>query len=164
MGHAVGKPQLFVDLDGVVAAFDEHVESLFGFRPGDPKVSDAEMWAYIETEPTFWLDIPVKWGAEALFEVVKPHNPIFLTGVPLGVNGERAHAQKPAWVKRHFGDWPVITTKSRLKQTHMKAPGDILVDDRWRVLKKWKEAGGVAVHYRDAYQAIADLKKALGIE
>lgn len=156
-------PNIAIDIDGVVGDFDAHVFNLFGFRPDDPGVSDAEMWNFIETEPTFWLDIPVKWGAHELFELARPHNPFFLTGVPRGINGDRAHAQKPEWVKRHFGDWPVITTKSRLKHTHMKAPGDILVDDRWWVLKQWKKAGGVAVHYRDAYQAMDDLRAALGI-
>lgn len=153
-------PNIALDIDGVFGDFDAHVYSLFGFRPNE--VTDQELWSAIETEETFWLDIPVKWGAVELFELAKPYNPFFLTGVPMGINGERAHEQKPLWVKRHFGDYEVITTKSRLKQTHMKAPGDILVDDRWHVLKKWKNAGGVAVHYRDAYQAMADLKVALG--
>src|SRR5574343_595777 len=162
MSNSAKKPQVFFDIDGVFGAFDEHVQALFGFRPNDPDISDATMWEYIETEPTFWLDIPLKWGAEELFAVAQPYNPIFLSGVPRGINGDRAHEQKPQWVKRHFGDYGVITTKSRLKHTHMTGPGDILVDDRHWVLKEWKKAGGKAVYYRDAKQAIADLKKALG--
>lgn len=159
---ANAKPHVFFDIDGVMGAFDEHVQDLFGFRPNDPAITDDEMWEYIETEPNFWLTIPLKWGAEDLFAVAKSLNPTFLTGVPRGVNGERAHEQKPLWVKKHFGDYDVITTKSRKKHTHMKAPGDILVDDRHWVVKAWKNAGGHGIIYHTAEQAIRDLKKALG--
>lgn len=170
--HVKVVPDVAVDIDGVVGDFDQHYFNLFGAYPKDE--TDPVMWGNIETEPTFWFDIPLKFGAMELFEIVKPYNPFFLTGVPNGINGERAHEQKPEWVKKHFGaQYPVVTTRSRIKQTHMRKPGDILVDDRWHILKKWKAyrgpnddwtEGGVAVHYRDAYQAMSDMKRALGLE
>lgn len=154
--------QLFLDLDGVIADFDQHCINLFGHDPRKGGISDSVFWDMVETVEDFWETIPVKFGAEDLMEVAAPYKPIFLTGVPLGVNGERAHAQKPVWVQKHIGDYQVITTMSRLKPTFMKNPGDILVDDRYRMIKKWEEAGGRGVIYKNPHESVEKLKKLLG--
>ena len=57
----------------------------------------------------------------------------------------------------------MITCFSRDKARHLKAPGDILVDDRNDTIRRWEKAGGYGIWYRDAEQTVRDLRQALRI-
>lgn len=154
--------KLFLDLDGVFADFDAHVHALFGFQPRS--VPDDVLWARVEETPDFWLDMPVKHGAHDLWAVAAPHNPSFLTGCP-ATGFERASAHKKQWVATHFSpSADVITCRSRDKQKHMTAPGDVLLDDFVANIKRWEKAGGRPIYYRNPHQALAALKEVLGHE
>jgi hypothetical protein len=137
---------LFVDVDGVFNDFDRHCEELFGNHPS--KIPDQELWRLVnEDAERFWTEGPLMEGAVELWEVVREYNPTFLTGCPKSGFDEAA-VHKRVWLRRHFGDTPVITCLSKEKQLHMKAPGDVLLDDMPRNLKRWEAARGVAIRYR----------------
>ena len=149
---------LFLDLDGVFADFDAAVERMFG-KPVDA-VPRREMWARIFRTRGFWSDLAMIPGAEALWEHVKHHDPVFLTGV---LKGDRScEPSKVAWVKRHFGTDRVICCFSRDKPRYGK-PGDILVDDRAAAIEAWNGMGGHGVHHRSVPETIERLR-ALGIQ
>jgi 5'-nucleotidase len=148
------RPHLFVDSDGVFADFDRHVFNEFGRWPNE--LGDALMWSLVQKTPGFWGDMPLKAGAHELWEFVKPFAPTVLTGCPR-TNYELADRAKREWWKRHFDHEQVITCFSRDKPLHMRSPGDILVDDMAKNVKKWEKAGGVAVLHRDAGSSIERL-------
>ena len=152
------KLHLFLDVDGVMADFDAHVAARFGSGPRE--LGDERLWRMVADRSDFWTDIPLKAGALELWEVAKDHDPIFLTGCPRS-DFDRAAAHKRAWLEAHFGDVPVITCLSRDKAAHIKAPGDILVDDFIANVKRWEKAGGRAIWYRNPAQGLRDLKRAL---
>lgn len=149
---------LFGDSDGVYADFDGHIKELFGRWPWE--MSDEEMWQKAAAHPEFWSHMPIKEGAEELWEFMKPHNPIILTGCPKS-DYERAEKHKKEWWKKHFDHDQVITCLSRDKAKHMHAPGDVLVDDMIKNIKRWEKAGGRGVLFKNARDAIDQLK-ALG--
>lgn len=151
--------KVFVDCDGVLAAFSQHVLDRLGVRPG--LITDDEMWELIAAIPDFWPTIPVKYGAHDLMNFLKPYSPIVLTGCPKN-HYEAAAAHKVEWVARHFGDVPVITCLSRNKPLYMHAAGDILIDDFSTNIRRWVNAGGVGVHYRRHLQGLTDFKIAVG--
>jgi hypothetical protein len=156
---------VFLDCDGVLGNFDAHCVALFGKTPTE--LGDVELWRLVQEDSAkFWLEMPVMAGAYELMEVAKPHNVTVLTGCPYDVNDRdricgHAERHKAEWIAAKFGDVPVITCFSKHKPLHMKAPRDILVDDFIANVKKWQKAGGRTVWYRDAEQAIADLKRKL---
>lgn len=155
----VKPPKVFCDNDGVLADFQMHLFELFGIHPGS--VPDDDMWAMVLATPDFWPTIPVKYGAHDLWALLKPHNPVVLTGCPKN-HYEVAAAQKVKWVKHHFGaDVEVITCLSRNKPRYMESPGDILIDDMRGNTRNWVKAGGVAVQYRTVRQAMTDFKVAI---
>jgi hypothetical protein len=142
---------IFLDSDGVLAAFDEHVYAQWGKTCRE--LGDAELWARVEDYPNFWLDMPVKDEAYDLFDLVLPFKPTILTGCP-ATGYDRAAAHKVEWYAKHFGskygyEIPVITCRSKDKALHMKAPGDVLVDDFFVNIKRWRAAGGKGVWYVD---------------
>lgn len=152
-------PHLFLDCDGVLAAFDEHVQALFGFLPNE--VPDDTLWREVNARDDFWLTIPVKDGAETLWKAATPFAPTILTGCPKS-DFDRAAAHKREWIARHFGAVPVITCRSKDKQTHMKAAGDVLVDDRIYIIKNWRKAGGRGILHLHTNRTVGDLLTAMG--
>ena len=152
------RSHLFLDVDGVLADFDAHAAALFGASPRE--LGDDRLWQLVEGLADFWTGIPLKAGAMDIWDVAKDQDPTFLTGCPR-TGYDRAAAHKREWLRRHFGDVPVITCFSRDKARHLKAPGDILVDDRIVNIKRWEKAGGRGIRYRDARQTVRDLREAL---
>lgn len=149
--------QVFTDNDGVLANFNRNVVNFFGKHPAD--WNNDEMWEAINQEPDFWHTVPLKDGATRLWAVLTPYNPIVITGCPKD-NFAMASAHKTIWIKKVFGeDVRVITCLAKDKQTHMTAPGDILIDDFKSNIKRWEKAGGRGVWYRNVDQAITDFQK-----
>jgi hypothetical protein len=136
-------PHLFLDLDGVLADFDGHVIRHTGLEPAATPPKD--LWRAIGAVRGFWEGIePFPYTAD-FWAIAKRWKPTIITGLPVSKT-EVARDAKLAWVARHLGeDVPVITCWSRDKPAHMKAPGDILVDDRPSNVNDWAAAGGRAL-------------------
>jgi hypothetical protein len=151
--------QIFLDSDGVLADFDRHVMEFSGGKTPRQLGNDA-LWELVNSISDFWLTMPLMPGANDLMEFSLPHNPIILTGCPR-TGYDVASTQKPIKLGRYFPGVPVITCLSKEKPLHMKAPGDILVDDMVHNVKRWRNAGGTAILYKSADQAISELRNAL---
>lgn len=148
-------PRLFLDMDGVLADFDQHYENLFGERPD--KTRDNVDWVAVRGTPNFYANIPPMADMPELWDFCRPYSPTVLTGVPKSVKG--AGGDKIGWVKKNLGPWvPVITCPSREKSRYAK-PGDILVDDWEKYKALWVKVGGVLVTHTSATSSIARLKE-----
>jgi hypothetical protein len=148
-------PQVFVDMDGVLADFDAHHEALFGVRPD--KVLDNVDWTRVRGVPGFYADIPPMKDMPELWDFVSrlSPRPIVLTGVPRSV--EEAPDNKRAWARRHLGETvEVRCCKSRKKSLHCK-PGDILIDDWDKYRHLWLAKGGHWITHTSAADTIAQL-------
>lgn len=139
------KRTVYLDLDGVMADFEQHYENLFSHRHNS--VGDGIMWKNIHSREDWWHTMPRMPTFEYLWDNIKQYNPIILTGCP-PQNYDRAVAGKIKWCLQHFGeDVPVITCRSKDKPLHMKNEGDILIDDLDKNCIKWNDAGGIAVKF-----------------
>lgn len=156
---------MFFDADGVVVNFNGHCETRFGAHPhhltfqqpgGKLLKGDAALWAHVETDDDFWLDMPFFDHAHELVDMGRAYNAQFLTGCP-AIGYDRASAHKKEKLGNTFGI-PVITCRSRDKALHMIAPGDILVDDFMKNIKRWEEAGGIGIHFKTFEQAADQLR------
>ncbi len=145
---------LKIDADGVFADFDLHLKQTFGKSARDFG-GDQHMWAAIDATPHYWDTMPVMEGAHAFWDKIKHLNPTVLTGCPK-TSYEVAATAKRAWWQRHFNHFDVITCLSRDKGNFVSAPGDILIDDMSKNIKRWEAAGGVGILHRH-YQYDATL-------
>lgn len=133
-------PHLFLDLDGVLADFDGHAIAVLGLEPAT--TPPAEFWKAVARTPRFWADMQPFPYLEDFWRVAREWSPTIITGLPV-TKMDEAERHKRAWVARHLGpDVPVICCLSRDKPRHMRAPGDILVDDRPANVSDWVAAGG----------------------
>jgi hypothetical protein len=150
--------QLYVDMDGVLADFDQHHETVFGTRAD--KVADNVDWAAVRVVKDFYLNIPPMADMPALWARIESYKPIVLTGVPRSV--EEAPENKRGWVQRHLGSHvEVRCCRSREKCLHAE-PGDILIDDWEKYRHLWIAKGGVWITHRSAAETALALD-ALGL-
>ena len=151
-------PQLFLDLDGVLADFERGAEQLLGMpaKQFQEQRGTGAFWKKLATAPDFYGSLELLPDARQLVEDVLHLDPIILTGLPIG---KWAEPQKRAWVERHFPGMQVITTLARNKYTYC-SPGDVLVDDQERYREAWEGAGGIFIHHLDAAGSLAEIRAA----
>jgi 5'(3')-deoxyribonucleotidase len=150
------KRQLFLDCDGVLADFDQGATAILGMppKPYEKRHGIGRFWARLAKAPDFYFNLPVREGANTLFQAVEHLDPIILTGLPMG---NWAADQKVRWAAQHFPGTRIITTLARDKRNHAKE-GDVLVDDQDRHRHLWEEIGGVFIHHKSARTSIEQLK------
>lgn len=146
--------KLFVDMDGVLADFDQHHEDVFGIRP-DKKADNVD-WAKVRAVKDFYLNIPPMRDMRLLWSFVAPFNPIVLTGVPKSV--EEAADNKRSWVARHLPGTEVRPVLSKEKWKHCQ-PGDVLIDDWPKYRRYWIQAGGIWITHTSAADTIEQLRE-----
>lgn len=146
---------VYLDLDGVLANFDAHHESVFGVRPD--RVLDNVDWDKVRAHKDFYLHIPPMPDMRELWEFVAPFNPTVLTGIPSSV--AEAPLNKMSWVAHHIGPHvDVICCPPRHKCRFAK-PGDVLIDDYEKYKQLWLDAGGRWITHRSAAESISELRQ-----
>lgn len=140
--------RLYLDLDGVMADFDANFPAVFGLD--HKSMADDDMWAKINSHPSFFRDMPMCDGAHDFFLDYCYLWPTILTACPKS-NYAHAATQKRAWVREHLHDditvLPVMGGRNKPLFMHRKK--DILIDDWRRNCEAWEAAGGVAILHRN---------------
>lgn len=155
-----GEPQLFVDLDGVLADFDGFIEEHMGIT-NNRENEDPDFWPKVRAyQGRMFLEMsPLKWAA-SLWKKLKPFKPIILTGNPWSI--PTAADDKRQWVKEKIDpDVQVICCKSRNKRLYGRA-GDILLDDWTKYEPLWTGMGGKFIHFTgNVEESVKAVKEAL---
>ncbi len=161
------KYKVYLDMDGVLANFDQRFRDLSGMEPKEfeNKYGKKEFWNLIDEEHKikFWVGIPVMDGAASLVDAVKDYNYELLTSPSAK---KQSYLGKILWVRNHIGD--VFPSKPRInfkkaKEKHLVKPQlsqtDILIDDREDTIGRWNAAGGTGIVYKNIIQVLNDLGK-----
>ena len=150
--------KLFVDLDGVLADFENGVRRVTGRLPHDQPTS--AMWRQLARHPGFYEHLDWMADGRELWEYVRDLDPTILTGLPFG---RWARPQKLTWCARELGpDVPVITCWSRKKAETARGltpegTVPVLIDDREWLGESWEAMNGVFIHHTTASSSIAAL-------
>jgi 5'(3')-deoxyribonucleotidase len=153
---------LYLDMDGVVADFDEYAKRTLGIPPSGGIYPDY-IWKQLATNPRIYRDlIPTPYAQKLYKECVNfclKHNYewAFLTAVPKGNDVKFAFYDKVEWAQKHFPSTPVFFGPySKDKHQHCQV-GDILIDDRTSNIEEWIAAGGIAILHKDLQNTVAQL-------
>lgn len=154
---------IYLDMDGVVADFDEYAERILGLPPGHNGIYPDEQWAKIAANPRLYKDLNTTPYADQLVNecrdlaATKEYQLMFLTAVPKGNDIKWAFYDKVLWVQKHFGAIPVHFGPYSKDKWHHCLPGDILIDDRLSNIDEWRAAGGVAIHHTNINSTLYEL-------
>jgi len=156
---------LYLDMDGVVADFDEYAEHIIGPVPGPNGIYPDEQWAKIAADPRLYRNLKKTPYADRLVDecrdlaATKEYELVFLTAVPKGNDVKWAFYDKVLWVQNYFPNIPVhFGPFSKDKWQHCQ-PGDILIDDRPSNINEWRVAGGIAIHHTNIDATLYELSK-----
>ena len=145
---------LYLDMDGVVADFNEYAHRTLGV-PASQGIYPDNVWQKLAANPRLYRDlIPITYAGELVatcfnFAQRKQYGFMFLTAVPKGNDVPWAFYDKVEWARKYFPNIPVMFGPySKDKHQHCE-PGDILIDDRSSNIEEWCAVGGIAIHHVD---------------
>ena len=153
-------PQIYCDMDGVVADFLKFTNNILGTKFKDEYWSDLPLDTFAQ--------LPKMPDADVLWGYIKQFQPFMLTAVPRESRGpiaKRAWKDKTRWMKKNFrlsSDRMRIVLRKNKKNFAVDGRDrrpNILIDDHLGNIREWERAGGIGVHHISASSTINDLKK-----
>ena len=152
-------PQIYCDMDGVVADFHAFTGKHLGTKFKD------KYWPDLPKD-TF-AKLPLMPDAKKLWNFIGKYNPIMLTAVPRESRGDiskQAASDKTKWMKKYFNlkqsDMRAVSRQD--KQQFAKDGRDgrpnVLIDDHLGNIKEFRSKGGIGIHHTSASDTINQLK------
>ena len=153
-------PQIYCDMDGVVADFKAFTTRYLGTDFKD------EFWDDLPVD--LFLQLPKMPDADMLWGYIKQFSPFMLTAIPREKRGpiaKRAAKDKTRWMMKNFklpsSKMRIVLRKNK-KNFAMdgrdKRP-NILIDDHKGNIREWESAAGIGILHTSAASTINDLKK-----
>lgn len=156
--------KIFVDLDGVMADLDGHVLELTGKTFPQLRKNDKDdgFQNFVDSEraagQTIFDNLEPHDDAHQLWDYIVKYKPSILTAT--GVPEVPATAEKIRWVYDNLSGFDnIITVKKSVLKAEYAAPNHILIDDREKSIKPWREAGGIGILHTSAVDTISQLQK-----
>jgi 5'(3')-deoxyribonucleotidase len=156
---------LYLDMDGVVADFDEYAARTLGVPPSNG-IYPNEIWYKLASNQRVYRDlIKTPYADELVQHCTDLTNKNkwdlkFLTAVPKGNDMPWSFYDKVVWAQQYFPNIPVFFGPfSKNKHVHCR-PGDILIDDRKSNISEWRVSGGIGIlHNYNLQETLSELKK-----
>lgn len=161
--------KIYFDMDGVLADFEKGVREMLHMepQPQNGKRSaelDDLMWEVMRKVDHFYDRLDLMPGAKEMFDrVYRKYGDRceILTGVPREERGiVDAVPDKVAWSHRLLSkDVKVHTVCRKHKIRFCTGPEAVLVDDREKTIREWRELGGTGILHVSAEQTMKELEE-----
>ena len=158
--------KIYVDMDGVVADFDQRFIDLSGMLPREfeAKYGKNAFWDFIDegdNKLKFWVGIPQMSDAQQLMDFVSKYDYEMLTAPSLK---KQSLMGKGLWMINQtknglFPSKPKVNYKSAKNKKDFAASNHILIDDKASTIDSWNAAGGIGILHTSAANTISQLKK-----
>ena len=162
----MNKPEVYLDLDGVVADFFTEYAKLAGIESGNyrdipPAKTDPTLNKMVGTD--FFNRLPKCPNADQLVHmIIKLYGHYHVCSSPLRGDFENSEKWKKVWIARELKPGPVdvIITPNKAKYAKQKdGTPNILIDERGSNITAWEAAGGIGIKYQadeDSLSKIVD--------
>ena len=156
---------LYLDMDGVVADFDEYTTRTLGILPRE--IYPEEIWHKLASNPRLYKDlIPTPYATQLVYTCQQfcnrnKYDLKFLTAVPKNNDIPWVFNDKVYWARNYFATIPVMFGPYSKDKYHHCQTGDILIDDRLTNIQDWIAAGGIAIHHKNIDTTLQQLSNLL---
>jgi len=149
------KPQVYLDMDGVIADFFAEYAKLAGVENGNyrdipPAKVDPTLNKMVGTD--FFYRLPKFPTADALVDmIVKTFGGYHICSSPLRGDYEGSEKYKTLWIRKNLKQQPtsILITPNKAKYaTQPDGTPNILIDDRGSNITAWEAKGGVGIKYQ----------------
>jgi len=154
---------LYLDMDGVVADFDEYAFRMLGVPPSEGIYPD-HIWVQLASNSRIYRDLKIIEGSiefvNECSSIAKNYglDLLFLTAVPKANDVKWSFYDKVKWAESYFPGIPVHFGPYSKDKYHHCTPGDILIDDRLSNIEEWCASGGISIHHQNHIDSIDKLK------
>jgi len=148
---------IYVDMDGVLVDLAKGVEEVSGISLEQLKTRGRELEKLLNEQPkNFWASLDWMPGGKDLWSYIQKYNPIILS---TPANNPESKEGKLLWIKKHLQ-----LPENRIiidinKEKYVDSDKSLLIDDREKVLKPWRAAGGTGIQHINTSSTIKQLKK-----
>ena len=148
-----GIPEVYIDMDGVLADFFGAWAKLAG-KDNYRDIEDPETkLQLIRDNPTFWIDLdPLSNAGRLLGFVKKNFGRYKICSSPLA-GDPNSEPQKRKWVAKYLSAFPpdevIITHNKPAYATQADGTANILIDDYGKNIAAWGAAGGIAIKHKN---------------
>lgn len=153
--------KIYLDLDGVVADFAKRYRELYHIDPDstrERKNFGGHFDNFIKSKQFETLDLLP--DAPTLIEYLNNQNiPVEIlssTGRPETHN--EVARQKTVWLCNHSIPFKGNFVPGKELKKNFASPTHLIIDDTLSIIEDWKEAGGPAIHHKNARETIILLK------
>jgi len=173
------RPEVYLDMDGVLADFFEEYARLAGNPPDGSGRYNYRNIPAAKTDPTlnkmigtdFFYRLPKFPTTDALVAmVVKVFGGYNICSSPLRGDHENSGVQKRRWLQDNLAVQPrevIITPQKQKYAVQSNGTPNILIDDRGSNITAWEAAGGIGIKYQadeDGLDVVAQgIKRAIAI-
>lgn len=149
------KPEVYLDMDGVIADFFTEYAKLAGVTHGNyrdipPAKVDPTLNKMVGTD--FFFRLPKFPTADALVDmIVKTFGHYHICSSPLRGDHAGSEKYKRAWISKNLKQAPtdIIITPNKAKFAKQQdGTPNILIDDRGSNISAWEAAGGIGIKYQ----------------
>ena len=150
------RPEVFLDMDGVLADFFAEYAALAGLPAGSsyrdvpPAKNDPTLNKMVGTD--FFYRLPKFPVADTIVGLaVKFFGGYNICSSPLRGDHENSGVQKSRWIREHLNPQPKHIYIESRKEKHAVQPDgtpNILIDDRKDNIIKWEAAGGIGIKFQ----------------
>jgi len=156
---------VYVDMDGVLADFDQGVYNITGTSPDT--ISEEELWNAINEygKSKFFSELPWMSGSKEMWNFITNNflKVKILSALGKSDKGNNQTAQgKTAWLRHNLPslrESDIILVENKHRKRHYSRPGDIIIDDTPVVIQEWIKKGGIGILHVSATGTINQLKK-----
>lgn len=146
---------LYCSIRGILADFDRHVFEMFDVHPND--IDSKELFDLIDKNPDFWEKLPLRSDAKHLWREIENFDPVLIATGPVKFVS-KVGVGFGEWVRNNFGGHvEVVSSKDSDIHKLCQSEGDVLIDTRDAVCRRWYENGGGAVVHHTAHETIKSL-------
>lgn len=153
--------KIYLDLDGVVANFTDRYKELYHMSPDSKEARKNFGNNFVNFIKSKQFEtLKLLDDAPVLIEYLKnqdiPVEILSSTGRP--DNHEEVIRQKTVWLKKHDIPFKGNFVPGKELKKNYASPSHLIIDDTLSIINDWKEAGGPAIHHKNAKETVVMLK------